>query len=175
MIEIQKSNPPIGKEVIKDFADMIGVSFPDDYKNFLCQYNGGTPRQSVFNFKNNDIDNGSDIDGFLGINHPIEVMSMEYILNTFANRIPNELFPIASDSYGNLICLYIKEKYYGKIYFWDHENEAPDGQNPWWNNIYLIADSFTDFINKLYEFDIDDDGNEIVRYQDGAVIITPVK
>lgn len=42
-------------------------------------------------------------------------------------------------------------------------------QAPWWENIYLISDSFTEFLEGLYDYDIDEQGNEISRYQDGTI------
>jgi hypothetical protein len=38
-----------------------------------------------------------------------------------------------------------------EILYWDHEEEADEGEEPTYDNVYLIANSFTDFINGLYE------------------------
>lgn len=45
--------------------------------------------------------------------------------------------PIATDSFGNKLCIGVKGKHYGKIYFWDHENEA-GSRNPFDNTIKPI-------------------------------------
>jgi len=37
----------------------------------------------------------------------------------------------------------------------------------------LIANSFTEFINKLFEIKYDGKGNFVRRYQDGTVTVTP--
>lgn len=40
----------------------------------------------------------------------------------------------------------------GKVYFWDHEGEEMDDDSPpTWDNVYLIANSFTEFLDNLEE------------------------
>lgn len=51
--------------------------------------------------------------------------------------IPQKLFPIACDSFGNLILLCIAGARYGNVYFCDHEK----GMSP-----ALITDSFSSFL-----------------------------
>ncbi|EAQ3100638.1 SMI1/KNR4 family protein, partial [Salmonella enterica] len=34
---------------------------------------------------------------------------------------------------------------------WDHEVEVDEGETPDMSNVYLINESFSDFINNLYE------------------------
>lgn len=41
-----------------------------------------------------------------------------------------------------------------QIYFWDHELEADEGENPNMENVYLICKSFSDFINNLFDEEI---------------------
>jgi len=61
------------------------------------------------------------------------------------------------DPFGNAICLGIAEKYRGRVYFWDHENEPDeelwDGEVDTAGNITLIANSFTDFVAGLQELE----------------------
>jgi hypothetical protein len=53
------------------------------------------------------------------------------------DRLPEGFIPIGDDPAGNVICLGIKNPYYEKIYFWDHEQE-PDNPNsaPFSKNFY---------------------------------------
>jgi hypothetical protein len=66
------------------------------------------------------------------------------------SRMPPELIRIGEDPGGNQICLAIKGPKKGSVYFWDHENEAPDGEEPWYENVYLLADTFEKFVDSLY-------------------------
>jgi hypothetical protein len=83
----------------------------------------------------------------------------------FIHRIPKELIPIGCDGCGNQICLGVAGERYNKVYFWDHEEEM-DGEEtePWYDNIYLIANSFEEFINKLHYLDVNvnSDNNLII-------------
>ncbi len=52
-----------------------------------------------------------------------------------------------------MICLGIKGKRRGKVYFWDHEDEFDDngeGRQDY-GNVYLLANSLDEFLNKLHE------------------------
>ena len=71
------------------------------------------------------------------------------------DRHTNDSFPIASDDYGNSICLIVKGPNRGKIYFWDHEMEADtdQGEVADYSNMTLISDSFNEFIECLYKED----------------------
>ncbi|EKS0980396.1 SMI1/KNR4 family protein, partial [Escherichia coli] len=73
--------------------------------------------------------------------------------NIYKDRIPSEFFPIAHDAGGNLILMGPNSDD-NKIYFWDHEIEADEGDMPDMSNVYLISQSFSVFINSLYEVEI---------------------
>ncbi|MCI8575918.1 MAG: SMI1/KNR4 family protein [Bacilli bacterium] len=87
--------------------------FPQQYKDFLLKYNGGfTPKTK---FKANGI--SSDIKGFYGFGTVELSIKREFI----EEWIPNKLFPIACDSFGNYILISIAGDKYGNIFFSDHE------------------------------------------------------
>ena len=66
-------------------------------------------------------------------------------------RMPEELVPIAHDPGGNQICIAVAGPKTGAVYFWDHEEEADDDETPGYDNVYLIANSFNEFLNSLTE------------------------
>lgn len=51
---------------------------------------------------------------------------------------------------GDLILIAVKGTDRRKIYFWNHEMEM---EEPDYSSLTLIADTFSEFINSLYEFD----------------------
>ena len=70
------------------------------------------------------------------------------------------MIPIADDGGGHQICVGIKGKECGKVYYWDHHNEwdeqdyledygEPMPSDVKFQNVYLIAESFEDFIRRL--------------------------
>lgn len=166
----------ITNQDLKNIEKIRSCKLPNNYSGFLLKNNGGKTNWNSFKIKNYFLDGKSNfgtVRCFYGIcpdknsiMHNYDIFSS---IDIRGHRIPLELLPIATDSFGNEICLCVHGEKYETVYFWDHENEAPDGQEPWWENIYLISDNFTEFLNNLYEYDIDEKGNEIRRYQDGTV------
>lgn len=159
-IEIKNTENQINEKHIKSFEKLIGNSLPRDYVSWLMLYNGGAPV----------IENTFELIDTLHINDNYESIkyfyalrdgttnSLEVVYKDLINRIPKELISIADDPCGNQICLGIKGKHFNKVYFWDHENEAMEAnQEPWWDNVYLIANTFADFINKLFYAEVNEE------------------
>jgi hypothetical protein len=60
------------------------------------------------------------------------------------------MLPIGDDPGGNLFLINAGSSgEHGKIYFWDHNEEADLEKQPYYKNIYFIAHSFADFIDRL--------------------------
>lgn len=150
-----KSDHPgtLSNEILKSLEMYWGFSLPKDYRGFLLRHNGGEPEFDYFNFKE-DKNDGSGVRFFLGI-YPDEYRNLLQFLKDYKDRLPSNIFPIAYDSLGNLICISVKGPDRGKVYFWDHELEADSnqGESPSYDNLTLIADSFDEFINSLREFE----------------------
>jgi hypothetical protein len=126
--------------------EMWGFNLPKDYREFLLKTNGGQPEKPLFSFYEQD--HGSCIDHFFGIKKSFN----DNILLKQKNagiRFPDNFLPIAREICGNLILLSVKNADRGKIYFWDHEMEADEGEIPDYSNLTLIANSFEEFIASL--------------------------
>ncbi len=71
----------------------------------------------------------------------------------YQGRIPDDLLWIADDPFGNAICIGIRGRYFGKVYFWDHEREPDektwDGSVETAGNIQFLANSFRQFVAGL--------------------------
>ena len=178
-IEEEISDYHINDDDIKNIEKLKCCILPADYKEFLLKYNGGSPNFNAFEIKK-EKEEGPTIRFFFGIDNNISSKKNYDIIKNIKqskDRIPKELLAIACDSFGNRICIGIKDKYYGKIYFWDHENEAGSRNpfdntiKPWWKNITLIANSFTDLLNSLCKYELGDNDESILTYQDGSVRI----
>lgn len=154
MTELHLDHPDtLPEHILKVLELYWGFGLPMEYRSFLLKHNGGEPVEDIFNFKD-DKENGSDVRFFLGI-YPDEHRNLLEYLKTYNGRIPKNLFPIAYDSCGNLICISTMGSDRGKIYFWDHEMEAYEVEEPDYSNLTLIADSFDEFLNSLH--DLEDD------------------
>ncbi len=156
MVEIVESKGPIDEFVVSICEMEWEVRLPRDYRAFLIKHNGGLPKPDVFEFKGQQA--GSSVNRFfhIGLEKNYSITEQRKV---YKGRIPNDLFPIACDPFGNLICIATRGKQYGALFFWDHEWEAECGIDPDYSNVTPIADTFNEFLEGLHEID-DDTGIE---------------
>lgn len=147
-LKIQNTLPSLSKTEIAEFEDSVDFVLPSSYREFLHHYNGGRPEPNMFPIQDFYADTHGLLDRFLSIAEG-NVLDLTRHILVFHERIPPELLPIARDPGGNLICLAVKGSNYGKIYYWDHETEVDDGEQPTYDNVYFIANSFDDLLNSL--------------------------
>lgn len=135
------------ESAIASLEKRLDIVLPSEYKEHILKYNGGYPNKECF-----DTQGGgrSKIHYFYAI-YDGEYSNFEKSFNIFKieeTRMLSHVFPIAYDDGGNQICISIGDKDYGKIYFWDHEEESDE---PDYENMYLIANSFNEFLEGLFE------------------------
>ncbi len=138
----------LSDEDIRELEDRIGIRLPGDYKAFLVKYNGGRPRPRAFPIEglaNNPF--GVVLD-FFGIDDPVESCNLDWNFEVHRGRVPVNLFPIACDDGGDLICLSLLGHDTGSVLFWDYHNEPSE---PSYENVYKIAASFSEFIGGMRE------------------------
>ena len=150
-LEMTNTHGPLDENCLRALEQIWYFQLPKDYRNFLLKYNGGWPRKDTFNFYGKK-DDGSSIHAFFGI-YKDDNYNLLNKVNDIGDRHTNDSFPIASDDYGNRICITVKGPNRGKVYFWDHEMEANPSENevPDYSNMTLIANTFTEFLNGLYK------------------------
>ncbi len=148
MIQMIDSFQKVGLSQINELEAMLHIEIPEDYRLFLLSCNGGRPRKHVFTYIYEGRQEMGCVSRFLGI-HEGEWDNLHQTTKTykiFQKRLPDNLLPIANDPGGNLICLSLTGNDLGSIYFWDHDWE---GEEPSYENTFLIATSFTEFIDSL--------------------------
>ncbi|MDH5640371.1 MAG: SMI1/KNR4 family protein [Nitrospira sp.] len=163
--EITQIGSPITNNDISWFEDAIGGRLPAAYRRFLLKYNGGRPKPYYTHELALSI--------FYGIKPTKKMYDLLVNCRRMQKWLPKDVIPIGQDTFGNEICLAVKGKNRGKLYFWDHEgapdgadmavkypmivfNEGEDEPEPtiWPGNpdLVLIADSFTEFLDDFHEF-----------------------
>ena len=121
---------PVSKEQIAEVEKTFNIIVPDELKAVIMVGNNGVPSKRFFD---TDFSKEHELKTLLSY----DKRDIENIFSAFAViRKENEkLIPIANDPAGNLICLDG-----GNVVFWKHET----------NELETIADSITDFFDKLY-------------------------
>jgi len=121
------------------------IQLPADYKSFLLQFNGGSPDKPLFRIKGKRA-YGECVHYFLSMSDDPDISFHKYYERYKGenNRVPKDIIPVAFDPGGNLICLSVGSKNFGKVYFWDHESETSD-RNLRGEDLRLISDSFQEF------------------------------
>jgi len=147
MVTFKYVNPPIGAQAIDEFERYLGMSLPADYRRFLLEHNGGQP--TPHSFLINDKQGSDIVDFFLGLKAEKLAFSLEEYAKHRKDHLPSNLISIARDPFRNVICLSLAGTDVGKVYFSDADFGvvgAPD-----YSNLYLLADSFDEFMSKLHE------------------------
>lgn len=151
-VKLERAFAPTSREEIHRFEMRRGIVLPQEYRNFLLQSNGGAPEPDSFDVPG-WTHKASGMQRFFGIRKG-DVNDLDRTCEVYRDRIPNELLPIASDSFGNIIAIGIRGQRRAKIYFWDHEDELDENglHRQDYSNVFLLANSIDEFLNKLYEY-----------------------
>ena len=151
---MRKMNKPANKESVKKLENRIGTTLPKDYKEFLLNYNGGKPE--LYIFPETEKLYSLALDEVYGLDTGEKATDINWnidILNDY-DRIMNQFIPIGNAINGDQFTLGISGKFKDKVYLWDHNQEVHyddfiKDELP--ENMYQLADSFDEFLNKLEE------------------------
>ncbi|TCJ82427.1 UNVERIFIED_ORG: SMI1/KNR4 family protein SUKH-1 [Bacillus cereus] len=143
MTKMLSENLKVSLQDIKQFEQEYNVTLPKQYVDFLLEYNGGFPQES--SFKISDDEGESLVNKFYGIGDMKS--NLGKVFEVLEGEIPEDFISIANDPAGNEILLGVNGDFQGKVYFWIHDIEPEDEMN----NMFILADSFVEFFNNLYE------------------------
>jgi cell wall assembly regulator SMI1 len=133
-----RREPPASPEQIDALERRIGVPLPADYRAYLAAQNGGRLEN-----------NNEAAKTIFGLGELPDYTNMGDKLDTYAGRVPAWLLPVAQDEYGNLFAVSLRPRDNGSVWFWDHEEEADEGEPPTEDNLERKADSWTGFLDGL--------------------------
>lgn len=115
MISIDYQGPKIALRDIKKFEGTHNITLPQQYVDFLLQYNGGYPKESTFKISNGE---GESL-----VNKFYHLNDLGRGFEILEGEIPAEFLPIANDPGGNEILLRVSGEYVEKVYFWVHDRK----------------------------------------------------
>lgn len=139
-------NTMLDRSAVDVLEAFLGTKLPSDYGDYLLANNGGTPDATSFDIPGEGDDS---IQYFFPLISKTKTDALPYKIKLYKERTPEEMLPIGCDPGGNLILLSLKGKDRGKVFFWDHDFEADDELQPYYENIKLLAPSFKDFLTNL--------------------------
>lgn len=150
---------PLQDAEVAELERMACTRFPDSYRRFLAM-NGATnfghdvqcraagplpPRLSTSGLL--------PFSYFFGATGGTtqDCHSLAWNIDNYAGRIPASFVPIASDGGGNIYCIDCGNYEFGRVFYWDHENESDedDAGDESVQNTHLVAESFDDFMNRF--------------------------
>ncbi len=142
------SNIPINEQDIINFEELIGTDLPQEYRQFILQYNGGEFENSIYKGIDEYL---VDPDFYPLVNAiPGEYNLIFEVKNWLLNdhRVDDIIstkhyLKIGQDFLGNVIYISINENSYGLVYLYIFEGV--------FEPINLISHSFSDIINNMQE------------------------
>jgi hypothetical protein len=138
---------PVSIEAVNAAENRLGVTFPADYKQFLCSTNGGYLEPQEFLVP----DRGLALAAILyGVRSERIQADLEYEQEqaTLWDPLPPGYVAIGHDPGGNTFLLATLGANLGHVFFWDLTGlwVREDGRNG-----FLIATSFTVFMESLHD------------------------
>ena len=149
----------ITKEDIKNFENKYNIKLPDDYIEFLLDYDGfGLNSGSIINNKsgiiyNKYIDENRNLQYYYSLQELIDDIEDETATRYNISKecfLPKKMIAMASGD-GNEweVCLSYDEKTFGQIYYWGVWSE---------NEFDFLCNSFTELLEGYYFIETDDNG-----------------
>jgi cell wall assembly regulator SMI1 len=129
---------PASLELIHRLEQRIGASLPPSYRDYLTEQDGGRLA-----------DNSEAAKTVFGLGDVPDWANIWDKLDTYQGRIPTWLLPVAQDEYGNLFTISLRSQDNGSVWFWDHEEEANEGEPPSEDNIQYKTADWPTFLNQL--------------------------
>jgi cell wall assembly regulator SMI1 len=144
-VEYVRREPPASAELINRLEQRVGRPLPPEYRDYLREQDGGR------------LDNNSRaINTIFGIGDVPEWASMWDVLETYSERVPDWLLPVADDAFGNLYAVSLRNEDRGSVWFWNHELEADEGEAPTEENLKSMAATWPAFLASLEKVDPND-------------------
>ncbi|MEM7205862.1 MAG: SMI1/KNR4 family protein [Planctomycetota bacterium] len=150
MRDLLDTGPELAEGEVAALEQRLGAALPSDYRSFLLASNGGVPEPNCVDVPGHP-EAPTDLQEFFGITQTVETSNIEWHLDVLTERLEKAQVPIACDSGGNTFCISVRPGDRGQIVYLDLQRVAGDyGAAP---EAYPVAQSFTEFLGKLTDFD----------------------
>lgn len=147
-MDFENSYPKTSLLEIQALSNELELQLPKEYIDFLLKFNGGQPTKNQFTKQNSDGELlfDFDINVLFGIGRNDTRFDLLTMFSIYCDSISEELLPIGGDGIGNVICIGVDGAQKGGVFIWWKDKQVDEGANPDYQNVDLIASSFTDFL-----------------------------
>jgi len=153
MVPNHPISAPITEKDIADIERTYRLKLPDDYRQFLLTTNGGHSRdyldeEGLIIDKDYPEDTVS-VKDFLGWNDPISACSINYWMGEYGDELIGDAADTLLIGYAHETGFFVLKctENNQEVYYWDDCREFEFSSDE--ANAYWVADSFTEFIEKL--------------------------
>lgn len=129
------------------------IVLPQQYRDFLCKYNGGDTPGTDYKAGGAS----TVIRGFYGFGD----VKFSFDKMNVADWLEMCILPIACDPFGNEIAIGLAEENYGKVYFCDHEKGYAKK---------LVGEDFVTFIKKCKSKEINPSARRTIEEREADLI-----
>lgn len=138
---------------VTEIEEKYGLSLPEEYRAFLCKYNGGDTPDTNYRAGRAS----TTVRGFYGFGD----VAFSFDKMDLQEWIEKDLFPIACDPFGNEIAIGLGPEDHGSVYFLDHEEEYKK---------ILVVEDFMAFVKKCKSKKIDEDCKRTIEEREADLI-----
>ena len=135
----------VKEEEIFKLEEEIGFTLPNDYKEFLINFNGGVPEVKYSTFKLNELEENIGLQVLYGLNLE-ENLDLREWYEEYEDDLLDDCLIIGHGIGFGFIVLVNSPEVSG-VYFWDNSFELENSSED--ENIYKISDTFKEFIQEL--------------------------
>lgn len=150
------------KDEVRILEDKIGCKLPETYRKSLIFLGGIDSGDELIVFNTEDMGVGKiyEPDFYTMSGEGLDSLVDAY--DDYVGRVPEELIPIGSLPFGDVLCIGVKGRFRGKVYYWNHEKEFMDAKTceQLWNPVTEVNDNFYQFITGIETEGDDDDDDE---------------
>ena len=135
----------VKEEEILKLEDEIGFTLPNDYKEFLINFNGGVPEVKYSTFTLNELEENIGLQVLYGLDLE-ENLDLREWYEEYEDDVLDDCLIIGHGIGFGFIVLVNSPEVSG-VYFWDNSFELDNSSED--ENIYKISDTFRQFIDEL--------------------------
>ena len=135
----------VEEEEIFKLEEEIGFTLPNDYKEFLINFNGGVLEVKYSTFKLNELEENIGLQVLYGLNLEENLDLREWYEEYEEDLLDDCLIIGHGIGFGFIVLVNSPEV--SGVYFWDNSFELENSSED--ENIYKISDTFKEFIQEL--------------------------